>query len=237
MQCERFKMLINEYIDGTLSESDKTEFEQHMRECDKCAQLCEQTQKTVELLKGLPDLKIPENLVKGTKAKAATYQSHKPKFNSRFGKIAVSVAAAVIVVCVGTVVLLNNQGAQPDLSSKNMTTLYDSAGGAGAMQAPEAGSESTLSEENAGVPESSAAASKNDTADMDSRSVAPIEIIMPDGFYKSEYLEATQYEKEGDSVIIKVTDDNKTKVQLLIYDLNLDLDVKVGSVLKFEPKS
>ena len=238
MQCERFRMLINEYIDGMLSESDKTEFEQHMRECDKCAQLCEQTQKTVELLRGLPDLKIPEDIVKGTKGKAAGYQVHKPRFDSKFRKIAVSVAAALVVVCVGTVVLLNNNlGVKSDLSSQKMTTFYESAGGAGALQAPKASAESTISEENASIQESAAAASKGDTADKDSKSAVPIEIIMPDGFYNSKYLKEIQYDKDGNNVVIYVTDANKTKVQLLIYDLNLDLEVKIGSILKFEPKS
>ena len=40
-ECDRFEMLISEYVDGELQEPEKTELELHLKRCSRCRRLCD----------------------------------------------------------------------------------------------------------------------------------------------------------------------------------------------------
>ena len=40
-ECDRFELLISEYLDGELQEPEKTELESHLRKCSRCRRVCD----------------------------------------------------------------------------------------------------------------------------------------------------------------------------------------------------
>lgn len=66
--CEDCNGFLAEYIDGTLPEETRQQFEKHLNRCPACLTYFEQYKKTIELVKEDEDVQIPEQLVEHTLA-------------------------------------------------------------------------------------------------------------------------------------------------------------------------
>ncbi len=65
---ERFAELIDAYIDGTISDDDKTFFENHARACDTCKQELEEAKSIQSALHELPALEAPSDFTQKVNA-------------------------------------------------------------------------------------------------------------------------------------------------------------------------
>lgn len=61
MNCQELVELVTEYLEGTLSESDKARFQAHLKECDGCETYLEQMRLAIRALGRLTDKSIPPN--------------------------------------------------------------------------------------------------------------------------------------------------------------------------------
>ncbi|HEX4841631.1 MAG TPA: zf-HC2 domain-containing protein [bacterium] len=59
MSCQELVELVTEYLEGTLSESDKARFQAHLKECDGCETYLEQMRLAIRALGRLTDTSIP----------------------------------------------------------------------------------------------------------------------------------------------------------------------------------
>jgi anti-sigma factor RsiW len=50
LSCQELVELVTDYLEGALSESDRTRFEEHLRPCDGCKVYVEQMRRTIELV-------------------------------------------------------------------------------------------------------------------------------------------------------------------------------------------
>jgi anti-sigma factor RsiW len=55
MTCEEFVELVTAYLEGTLPDEDRAEFDQHMALCPGCDRYLAQFRATIDLLGGLPE--------------------------------------------------------------------------------------------------------------------------------------------------------------------------------------
>jgi anti-sigma factor RsiW len=51
MNCEEFKIVIDEYLDGELKEIDSSEFEQHLESCQRCRKELMSFEKCIRLMR------------------------------------------------------------------------------------------------------------------------------------------------------------------------------------------
>ncbi len=63
IQCSQFEALLADAMDGVLGQEDRTAFEEHRLSCALCGPLFAETQEGMLLLRALPDLEPPNNLV------------------------------------------------------------------------------------------------------------------------------------------------------------------------------
>jgi anti-sigma factor RsiW len=50
LSCQELVELVTDYLEGALSESDRTRFEEHLLPCDGCKVYVEQMRRTIELV-------------------------------------------------------------------------------------------------------------------------------------------------------------------------------------------
>ncbi len=62
MRCRQVVELMTEYIEGTLSDSDRKKFEQHIAGCDGCTEYLRQLRISIGLTGRLPDEPVPAHL-------------------------------------------------------------------------------------------------------------------------------------------------------------------------------
>jgi hypothetical protein len=63
MQCSQFEALLADAMDGLLTDGDQGAFEAHRLSCAACGPLFSETQEGMLLLKALPEVEAPSNLV------------------------------------------------------------------------------------------------------------------------------------------------------------------------------
>lgn len=63
VDCAQFEVLLADYVDGTLSESDRTRVEEHAANCGHCQALLNDVQGAVEYLKGSEEIIAPPELI------------------------------------------------------------------------------------------------------------------------------------------------------------------------------
>ncbi len=59
MTCQELVKLVTEYLEDTLSESDKARIQAHLKECDGCETYLEQMRLAIRALGRLTDTSIP----------------------------------------------------------------------------------------------------------------------------------------------------------------------------------
>jgi predicted anti-sigma-YlaC factor YlaD len=59
LSCQELVELVTEYLEGSLSETDRARFEEHIGGCSGCRNYLEQMRKTIELVGGLTSNSMP----------------------------------------------------------------------------------------------------------------------------------------------------------------------------------
>jgi hypothetical protein len=117
MKCTEFEILIDDYIEGALSSSEKQEFELHMHDCESCRKNYTETAKLLETVNSLPKSAEPmhdlwENIefriTSGSRKKIFTlknanredYSEYKENYkkNKYFKYGAITLIAAMILI-------------------------------------------------------------------------------------------------------------------------------------------
>lgn len=62
MRCIEVVELMTEYLEGTLADSDRARFEEHISGCDGCRAYLEQLRLTLRLLRDTADVPVPESV-------------------------------------------------------------------------------------------------------------------------------------------------------------------------------
>jgi anti-sigma factor RsiW len=62
MNCRQVVELMTDYLEGALSESDRTRFEAHVSDCDGCTEYLEQLRTTMRLSAKIAEVSIPAEL-------------------------------------------------------------------------------------------------------------------------------------------------------------------------------
>lgn len=62
--CNKISELLSAYIDGEVTEKEKSLVENHISECTSCKQKLDMMQKTKDILKATPPIPVPETLLK-----------------------------------------------------------------------------------------------------------------------------------------------------------------------------
>jgi anti-sigma factor RsiW len=60
MTCQEFVELVTAYLEGALSERERTAFDEHLALCEGCERYFDQVRQTVQLLGELPAETLPE---------------------------------------------------------------------------------------------------------------------------------------------------------------------------------
>lgn len=101
MECERIQDLLSDSLDGSLPESGRAEVSAHLRECRSCAQTAEGLEHTIRLLRNLPPLKAPPELLERIRRETAMAAPAKPLWKKLFlpahVKIPIEAAAAILL--------------------------------------------------------------------------------------------------------------------------------------------
>ena len=80
MTCERIAGLLSAFLEGELSQSDKTFIENHLAGCPDCTALLDVLSRTQKALAGFPELEVSPGLL----ARLASIPERKKKFSFTF---------------------------------------------------------------------------------------------------------------------------------------------------------
>jgi len=61
LSCNELVELVTEYLEGTLSATDRERFEEHLQKCEPCMIYLDQMRQTIRALGSLPEESIPEH--------------------------------------------------------------------------------------------------------------------------------------------------------------------------------
>jgi len=61
MACKELVELVTEYLEGTLSRTDRQRFEDHLKDCGYCATYLDQMRQTIRTLGRLTEESLPED--------------------------------------------------------------------------------------------------------------------------------------------------------------------------------
>jgi len=64
--CKKVNTFLAEYVEGTLPEKTRTQFEQHIGMCKCCGTYFDQYRTTIDMMKEGKEVKIPSELVEHT---------------------------------------------------------------------------------------------------------------------------------------------------------------------------
>lgn len=98
--CKKYKLMTEEYIDGTISESDRRELEAHLTECGECRSELAEARALRDLVK-LSEDDIPEGMHERIMSAVAAEPKKAPKRSYVHFWRRVSVAAACLFICAG----------------------------------------------------------------------------------------------------------------------------------------
>lgn len=62
LTCKQFLQELNDYLDETLDPQTRAELQKHVNECPNCWVVCDTTQKTLKVFKGMDPKPIPEDI-------------------------------------------------------------------------------------------------------------------------------------------------------------------------------
>ena len=112
MNCDAFRQKIDAYMDGELSRDERTEMNQHARECEECGRMLEDVKTLSACLAELNEgLTVPlEAQAAWRKAIRAEGSGSRKRSVGRFTKGLAAVAAALVVLVTGTYVSRLNGG-------------------------------------------------------------------------------------------------------------------------------
>lgn len=60
--CKQFLQDLNDYLDETLDPNIRAELQRHVNECPNCWVVCNTTEKTLKVFKGMEPQSIPEDI-------------------------------------------------------------------------------------------------------------------------------------------------------------------------------
>ncbi len=138
MTCEEVRELLSLYIDGKLDASTREALEKHIESCVECEAELAGLRQTVELLKSLEEVEVPETFRASLMEKVREVQPvHAPGLKSRFAKmfstgprraLVLAAAALILVVAVnsgmGTLQfgepLRLGKSASPDIAQRSL---------------------------------------------------------------------------------------------------------------------
>lgn len=111
-KCEEIMELISLYVDGELCETEKQQFEEHINSCVKCREELDLQMEIINLCHNIEEADIPEDFDRQLHEKLVNEKQRKgPLFrmNSKYIKLASSVAAAVLLIFITSKFLSINQ--------------------------------------------------------------------------------------------------------------------------------
>ncbi len=62
LTCKQFLQELNDYLDETLDPQTRAELQKHVNECPNCWVVCDTTQKTLKVFKGMDPKPIPDDI-------------------------------------------------------------------------------------------------------------------------------------------------------------------------------
>jgi anti-sigma factor (TIGR02949 family) len=62
LTCKRFLQELNDYLDETLDPQTRSELQRHVNECPNCWVLCNTTEKTLQIFKGMDAKAVPTQI-------------------------------------------------------------------------------------------------------------------------------------------------------------------------------
>jgi anti-sigma factor RsiW len=62
LTCKQFLQELNDYLDDTLDPAMKADLQRHVNECPNCWVVCDTTQRTLKVFKGMEAKAIPEDI-------------------------------------------------------------------------------------------------------------------------------------------------------------------------------
>ena len=62
LTCKQFLHELNDYLDETLDPQTRAELQKHVNECPNCWVVCDTTQKTLKVFKGMDPRPIPDDI-------------------------------------------------------------------------------------------------------------------------------------------------------------------------------
>lgn len=64
LTCKQFLEDLNDYLDDTLGPEMRAELQRHVNECPNCWVVCDTTEKTLKVFKGMRPQPVPEDIQK-----------------------------------------------------------------------------------------------------------------------------------------------------------------------------
>ena len=98
--CEKFDSMIEEYLDGALSDEENKQFTEHISSCERCAESLENAKKMHEALSGIGyALEVPHDFCDNLHSKIEQLPKRRSiyTYTRRIGAIAACVVLAVVV--------------------------------------------------------------------------------------------------------------------------------------------
>jgi chaperonin cofactor prefoldin len=108
MICKECRQKISLYLDNELTEEEKTEFENHVSECEDCRNELEKIKRIVKELNSIPMEELPEGYCKNLHMKLKEARPKEKKSKKRFGIRKMSAIAAALIIVLMVPFALNN---------------------------------------------------------------------------------------------------------------------------------
>ncbi|MGQ9602946.1 MAG: anti-sigma factor family protein [bacterium] len=77
MDCKKVSDLLSEFIDGTLNEAERVEFESHIDQCEKCQRNLRNCKATLSILHSIESIAVPSDFTENVFKKIEAYETGK----------------------------------------------------------------------------------------------------------------------------------------------------------------
>lgn len=123
MDCERIKSLLSDWLDGSIAGSDLAEVTAHLRECRPCSAEAEGLKGTIALLRGLPPVKAPPELMEKVRLGIGQERASRPLWKKLFlpAHVKIPLEAAAVVLLFLLVVATQKEQLPKGISSWTAT--------------------------------------------------------------------------------------------------------------------
>ncbi|MEK7309838.1 MAG: zf-HC2 domain-containing protein [Planctomycetota bacterium] len=111
MKCDEVKTLLNPYVDKELSTTDADRTKKHLEECPGCAKKVTELKRVKEMLRGMPALTAPSELLEGVRCNLTRPIDERQGTNifRRSGWLTASLASAAAVILVVFTVMIQSR--------------------------------------------------------------------------------------------------------------------------------